>query len=509
MRLSDLRTVRAADRTRIEVTVSWETVQRPSQTLFVETDSEFTDALTSDYDGFVVACALPALFLGERRIAMPGELCPRLADGLSFVMETFRQWRGIRNPPVALEPAGGFKSRYPATLPRTAMLLSGGVDSLAMLRTNRLYYPRDHPEAIQDGFLIEGFDLGGFGNQANARLDRMKQAVSTIAKDAGVTVIPVVTNLVDLNPDVHFYVRQWHGSVLAAVTHLFGKRITRTCIASTYNASTLASWGSHPLTDQYHSSSRLQIVHESAHLSRLEKTRYVADWDVGLQNLRVCFGNPENDLNCAGCEKCLRTMTALVALGKLRDCRAFPKRDVTPEMLADLAMSNNYTLLCYEELVSPLRERGRNDLADVIERKIKYYRPSIAFANMERGRWIGELTPLVREITSAIPLHSTLIVVDDGSEVGQTLNGYHTVPFLEQDGKYAGLPPDSATAIAELERLRRDGAQFVVFVYASFWWLDFYLDLQQHLRSQFRRVVESTRIIVFDLQSADRTISGN
>ena len=503
MKLSDLRTFQIAGKTRVEVTATWEDVQRPAQTLFVETPSEFAGALVLDYDGFVAACAVPALFLGERRLAVPGDLCPRLADGLAFVMEIFRQWRGIRRPPVVLEPEEGFKSRYPAKNPRTAMLLSGGIDSLAMLRLNRLYYPRDHPDAIQDGFLIEGFDLGGFGNQ-DTRLERMKSAVAAIAADAGVTVIPVVTNLVVLNPDVHFYVKQWHGGVLAAVTHLFAKRITRTCIGSTHDASTLAPWGSHPLTDPYFSSSRLQVVHEGAHLTRLEKTRYVADWDAGLHNLRVCFGNPVEDLNCGRCEKCLRTMTALLALGKLHDCRAFPTRDVTPAMLGDLGMSSNYTLACYEELVSPLRELGREDLAEIIERKCRYYAPSIAFANMEPKRWLGELPPLVEEITSAIPMPSTLILVDDGMLVGQALDGYRVFPFLEQDGEYAGYPPDSATAIAELERLRRDGAMFVVFIWASYWWLDYYGEFEHYLRSQFRCVVESERIIAFDLQSAGR-----
>lgn len=503
MKLSELKTFRIADRTRVEVTATWEDVQRPSQTLFVETSSAFAADFALDYDAFVAACAVPALFLGERRLSVPGDLCPRLSDGLAFVMEILQQWRGIRRPAVVLEPEEGFRSRYPVKKPRTAMLLSGGIDSLAMLRVNRLYYPRDHPDAIHDGFLIEGFDLGGFGNQ-DTRLERMKKAVATIAEDAGVTMIPVVTNFVVLNPDVHFYVRQWHGGVLAAVTHLFAKRITRTCIASTYNARTLAPWGSHPLIDQYFSSSRLQIVHESAHLTRLDKTRYVADWDTGLQNMRVCFGNPTEDLNCGRCEKCLRTMTALLALGKLQDCRAFPTRDVTPEMLGDLALSNNYTLACYEELVSPLRERGREDLAELIERKSKYYAPTIAFANMEPRRWLGELAPLVQEITSAIPMPSTLILVDEGTLVGQALEGYRVFPFLEQNGEYAGYPTDSATAIAELERLRREGAKFVVFIWASFWWLDYYREFEHYLRSQFGCVVESARIIAFDLQSAGR-----
>ena len=123
---------------------------------------------------------------------------------------------------------------------------------------------------------------------------------------------------------------------------------------------------------------------------------------------------------------------------------------------------------------------------------------------MERQRWVGELTPFIQEITSAIPMNSTVILVDEGTLVGQALDGYRVFPFLEQDGEYAGYPADSATAIAELERLRRDGAEFVVFIWASFWWLDYYGEFESYLRSQFGCVVESARIIAFDLQSAGR-----
>src|SRR4051812_42905225 len=128
MKLSQLQTSRAGGKIRVEVTATWEQAQRAPLKLFVETGSDFADGLALDYDAFVTACAIPAMHFGERRLALDGDLCPKLANGLAFVMEVMRQWYSIRQPAVALEPKDGFKARYPLAQPRSGMLLSGGVD---------------------------------------------------------------------------------------------------------------------------------------------------------------------------------------------------------------------------------------------------------------------------------------------------------------------------------------------------------------------------------------------
>jgi 7-cyano-7-deazaguanine synthase in queuosine biosynthesis len=58
-------------------------------------------------------------------------------------------------------------------------------------------------------------------------------------------------------------------------------------------------------------------------LSRLEKLRLVADWDVAFQNFRVCLADVEDRLNCGKCEKCVQTITGLVAIGALDKTHAF------------------------------------------------------------------------------------------------------------------------------------------------------------------------------------------
>jgi len=66
--------------------------------------------------------------------------------------------------------------------------------------------------------------------------------------------------------------------------------------------------------------------------------------------------------------------------------------------------------------------------------------------------------------------------------------GWH---FLEQNGIYDGTPKNSEQAIADLERLRRQGATHFVFTTPRFWWLESYPEFTQHL-SETATLLEAT-----------------
>ena len=114
----------------------------------------------------------------------------------------------------------------------------------------------------------------------------------------------------------------------------------------------------------------------------------------------------------------------------------------------------------------------------------------------------GRYWQAVRELAAAVPPEATLILVDEARWDGDPLPGRRLLPFLERDGQYWGAPPDGAVAVAELARLQHAGAGFIAFPEATFWWLDAYPELRDHLRSAHECVHESGHVVVFRLREA-------
>jgi hypothetical protein len=135
--------------------------------------------------------------------------------------------------------------------------------------------------------------------------------------------------------------------------------------------------GTHPCLDHHYATEAVAVRHAQIALSRFEKTRIVAEWEDALSVLRTCFYHRIPDagrINCGECEKCLRTMLALVALGKLDRASTFPHEDVTASMLGPLEIENPINVLYYTQCADALSARQRHDLAAPLRRKIDAYR---------------------------------------------------------------------------------------------------------------------------------------
>jgi hypothetical protein len=119
----------------------------------------------------------------------------------------------------------------------------------------------------------------------------------------------------------------------------------------------------------------------------------------------------------------------------------------------------------------------------------------------EERKWLHRLRRAAKAIEGLVPRGATFILVDEGQWAGGELDAERRVlPFLERDGQYWGAPPDDATAIQELERLRRSGASFLVFVWPAFWWLDYYSEFSGYLRAKFACLLENECLVAFDLR---------
>jgi hypothetical protein len=387
MRIEDLRSEKHGSRYRVAATVKWEENDRPAQELYFETDNEFVHCLSCNPHAFLVACIMPAWRYDEKRVFVDAEICPELRDGLITAMEWFRHWYNWyepNRPLVKIETKKGFKASVPATPPRAGLTFSGGIDSLAALRTNRLNYPLDHPASFKDALFVYDLEV--------LRPEVYKKALCSLAeitKDASVALVPVYTNIkymskinIELDHDPDFWEDFWQyefmGGCLAAIAHAFSPPLNSVTIASHYDVPNIKPYGCHPLIDPNFSSSSMRIQHARL-LTRFEKTKLIADWDAAVHNVRVCnrhdlhrFFAETGLVNCGKCEKCIRTMLTLLALGRLKGSRAFPADNISEEQV-DSGVHFFRHQQMFPQLVTPLREAGRPDLAQAVERIIAEY----------------------------------------------------------------------------------------------------------------------------------------
>ncbi len=399
MRITDMQLTDTAPGRRASAVVVWEDNERPSQEIFFAVEEPFVDRLTINPHAFLVAAIIPAFHHREKRVAIDADVCPRLTAGLNTVMAWLRQW--FYEPDKALvqietrgEPAA------PPKPARAGLFFSGGVDSLAALQINRLHYSRSHPDSFRDALMIYGQNI-----ESDTRMKTFRQAVRALAEVVGekdITLIPVHTNVRELETNSGFFLYKFQGAVLASVAHAMAGRLSSAAIASSDNMAGLRPYGSHPLLDPHYGSADLWLDHTDIALTRLDKVKYLADWPSGVQSIKVCGANWPGD-NCGHCEKCVRTMLELLVAGALDKSDAFPDDDVSAELVSSAVQIDSTVDAYYQELLAPLQAMGRSDLAQAIQEKLarfaereKQARSRVKAKQLDKKYLRGNLSRLYR-----------------------------------------------------------------------------------------------------------------
>jgi hypothetical protein len=258
---------------------------------------------------------LPAMAAGGK-LSIPGPLSPQLLRALpdvQAVLEVIETESSLMTPPLQAVDLSIASTDAPESASAGAAgvgaFFSGGVDSwLTVL---------DNPD-ITDLTYVQGFDVPIGQPEASGRIEsRLARAAARQGKRFRV-VRTDLRDLVDISAD-------WaigHGPAMAAIALLLAPSCGRVLIPSTNTYAELSARGSHPLLDHLWSTERCRIEHHGAYLTRARKIARLAECQDALEVLRVCWRQVDR-YNCGICEKCLRTMVALEAVGELERCSSF------------------------------------------------------------------------------------------------------------------------------------------------------------------------------------------
>ena len=224
---------------------------------------------------------------------------------------------------------------------------SGGVDST--------YSALQHRDELAQLVLVHGFDTRP--EQVALRAQITKQLRSA-AGTLGIPLVEVSTTVRDLSDRLFGWV-MYHGGALAGVAHMLDTGVCLFPAAYTYADS--FKGGSHPLLDPLWSSGAVQVEHNGGDVSRVQKIAAIARDQDALGWLRVCYKNPDQAYNCGRCEKCVRTMLTLHALGVLEQAPTFPNT-VSPGAVRHLRFKNDLSLAFVKENVQILEGSHRRAL---------------------------------------------------------------------------------------------------------------------------------------------------
>lgn len=273
----------------------------------------------------VVPLALLAAMRLRRPLHVQGRLSAMFLQGVQRVMQLFEEgFEEFFTVPIEVDELYQAQAAEPGR--RRAAFFSGGVDSFFTLLKGR--------NELTDLIYIYGFDV---------RLDDWprRQAIASMGREVaaqlGMRFIEVESNLAKVLEDFGSWPLHGHGFALVSVARALAGEIGEIRIPGTHSLKAQKPWGSWLETDPLFSDQRLTIVHDACTAERVDKVRAVAGEPLALQYLRVCWGSVDGMYNCCRCEKCLRTMTTLYALGKLEQSAAFPL-SLEPELVAGVLL---------------------------------------------------------------------------------------------------------------------------------------------------------------------------
>jgi hypothetical protein len=319
-------------------------------------------------DTFLAAALFPAMKIGQP-LTVAGGISPKLLNAIPTIQDIMHKWhpefqRIDVKAELKMPDAGSHQKDV-------GCFFSGGVDSF--------YTLLKHQEEITKIIFVHGFDIW---LDDHAFRERVSRELREVAAELKKPIVEVETNLRDMSEQ---YIKwaDYFGCGFASVALVLAPQFKKIYIASSESYAHLDPCGSHPLLDPLWSTEHLEIVHDGCESSRNEKVARIAGSDIVMRKLRVCYENLHardnyeywgDTYNCGRCEKCLRTMISLHAVGALEQCKTF-NCDLEPEALSHIEIEHDLALYHVEENLQAIERLGNEPaLAQALRNCIGNYK---------------------------------------------------------------------------------------------------------------------------------------
>ncbi|MDV7196122.1 hypothetical protein R4172_00925 [Rhodococcus kroppenstedtii] len=291
---------RLADPTTITVDV---TTPRGAFTVTTTADVPLTSPTAS-----AVPLLVPIAMRHGHTLRLDGAVDDTQAAGLEHVQTTLTSWyshlgRATVDAPVAEVPVDRAAG--------VGCFFSGGVDSF--------YSVLARDARVTHLIFVIGFDLAPEHPLVETALTEVRRAAASLNK-------PLVVVRTDVRAMSDRHGMSWgplyHGAAMAHVAIALSDHVGTVLVPSSFVRGQTPPWGTHPDLDHHWATATSVLEHDAIEVTRPTKIARIAQDPTAMEHLRVCWQNRGGAYNCGRCEKCLRTMLALRAVGGR--CRTLP-----------------------------------------------------------------------------------------------------------------------------------------------------------------------------------------
>jgi hypothetical protein len=260
-----------------------------------------------DCDSYLLAVLMDSMH-EQREIIVKGSVAGLLLSNLVEYQTVWHKWFPDDYRPVQMQVDSIREDEI--TVPGAVCAFSGGVDAVFTAWRHQQQKVSYRSETIKLCSLIHGFDIPLSDEKAFASA---RQKVDATLDDLGIKQVPIATNCRQITNVIWEYA--FGCGIVGALSNF--KRVAGTCLIGSCEpyGPTIDPWGSSSLADHLLGSNGFRIIHDGASHSRIEKVDEIAQWKMGVENLRVCWGLDLNGENCGHCEKCVRTKLNFLANG--------------------------------------------------------------------------------------------------------------------------------------------------------------------------------------------------
>ncbi len=266
-------------------------------------------------EALLSAFLIPAMMEG-RALRTDDTVCSVWAEHAAQARAIASRYWGLAGGDV-IAPVAPVK----ADTQTTGVFFTGGVDSFHALLTNL--------DSVSTLIFVQGFDIP---LTDKARLEATARMLERVAKACKLRVLTVRTNL---RQHPVFRRAHWgnhtHGAALGAISQLLASHVGHVLIAS---SDVPPPHGSTVELDRCWSSAAVSVGTAGPGVARLDKVAAIAHHPLVHRELRVCWENRSDSLNCGACEKCVRTQVQFAAAGALDQLTCFGPIDLPARIRA-------------------------------------------------------------------------------------------------------------------------------------------------------------------------------